>query len=64
VVVNVVCKHSRIKQYLKRRPGDAHRDRPYPRGLGCNTACPTSTSCKPTKLLADIILFQVADIAL
>ena len=27
VIVNVFYKHSRIKQYLERRPRDAHRDR-------------------------------------
>ncbi len=31
MVVNVACKHSRIKQYLKRRPGDAHQTVRTPR---------------------------------
>jgi hypothetical protein len=43
----------------QRRPCDAHRDRPYPSSLGCNTACPTWTNCRSTELLVDIILFQV-----
>jgi hypothetical protein len=48
VLVNVSCKHSRIKQYLK--DGKAMRIETAgcaPRDLGCNAACPTWTNSRP-----------------
>jgi hypothetical protein len=63
VAVNVVCKHSRIKQDRKDRRA-TRIETSVPSRPGLQHRLPNLDELQAKELLADIILFQVADIAL